>query len=63
VDNNSNQQKKKTGKKLGLTYLLFAEEGEMQQNLEGLRVGGQDDELGNTAVECFGRWWLVGGHS
>ena len=26
----------------------------MQNDLEGLGVGGEDDEVGHTTVECFG---------
>lgn len=33
--------------------LVLAQEGEVQQNLEGLRVGGHDDQLGNPSVQCL----------
>ncbi len=38
--------------------LVFAEQGEMQQNLEGLRVGSHHDELRDASVQRLGR--LVG---
>jgi hypothetical protein len=34
--------------------LVFAEEGEVQNDGEGSRVGGEDNELGGSAVEGFG---------
>ena len=38
--------------------LVLAEERQVEQNLNGLGVGGHDDELGNTTVEGLGS--LVG---
>ena len=35
-------------------HLLFAQEGQVEENFERLGVGSQDDELGNTAIECLG---------
>ncbi len=32
-------------------YLVLAEEGQMEQNFEGLSISSHDDELGDTAVE------------
>jgi hypothetical protein len=31
--------------------LVLAEEGEVEEDLDGFRVGGHDDELADTAVE------------
>jgi len=36
--------------------LVLAEEREVQEDGEGCRVGGQDDDLGDAAVERFGCW-------
>lgn len=35
-------------------YLLLAKKGEMKQDLKGLGVCSQDDELGNTTIESLG---------
>lgn len=32
-------------------HLVLAEEGKMEQNFQGLRVGGHHDELGTVAVQ------------
>jgi hypothetical protein len=37
-----------------VAYLVFAEEGEMEDDLEGLSIGGEEDEVGNTSVEGLG---------
>ena len=34
--------------------LVFAEQGQVEQNLNGLGVGGHDDELGLAAVQGLG---------
>jgi len=34
--------------------LVFAQEGQVQQDFDGLGVGGHDDELGNPTVESLG---------
>ena len=34
-----------------LTYFILAEEGQVQNDLEGLGVGGEDDQVGEAAVE------------
>lgn len=34
--------------------LVLAQEGEVEDNLDGLDVGGHDDELGDTTVERLG---------
>ncbi len=36
--------------------LVFAEEGKVEKNLEGLSVGGQNHELGDTTVQGLGGW-------
>ena len=38
--------------------LVLAEKGQVEYNLEGLSVGGKDNEVSNTSVEGFGR--LIG---
>mmetsp|Transcript_21544 Transcript_21544/g.48030 ORF Transcript_21544/g.48030 Transcript_21544/m.48030 type:complete len:202 (-) Transcript_21544:14-619(-) len=35
--------------------LVLAHKRQVEQNLQGLRVGGEDDELGGAAVERLGR--------
>jgi hypothetical protein len=34
--------------------LVFTEEGEVEYDLDGFDVGGEDDEFTNTSVEGFG---------
>ena len=34
-----------------MTYLVFAEEWEVEDDLEGLGVGGEHDEVGEAAVQ------------
>lgn len=34
--------------------LVFAEEWKMKEDFEGGGIGGENNEFGNTAVECFG---------
>ena len=34
-------------------YLLFAKQGKVQENLKRFCVGGENDELGDTAVQGF----------
>ena len=34
--------------------LVLTEKWEVEENLEGLGVGGEDDELGGPTVECLG---------
>ena len=38
-----------------LTYLVFAEEGQVEDDLERLGVGGEDDQVGQPAVKRLGR--------
>ena len=40
------------------TYLVFAEEREVENDLQGLGVGGKDNQIGKASVEGLGR--LVG---
>lgn len=35
-------------------YLVLAQERQVEKNLNGLGIGGHDDELGNTTVEGLG---------
>jgi len=35
------------------TYLVFAEKGEMEDDLEGFGVGGEDDKAGHSTVKGF----------
>jgi len=37
-----------------MAYLVFAEEGEMEDDLEGLGVSGEEDEVSDTSVEGLG---------
>lgn len=37
-----------------MTHLVFAEEWEVEEDLDGLGVGGEDDELGDAPVEGLG---------
>lgn len=39
--------------------LVFAEEREMEEDLEGGGVGGENDEFGNTPVERLGRYEML----
>ena len=41
------------------TYLLFAEQGKMQENFERLCIGGENDEFGDTTVQGFRSWRSV----
>lgn len=43
-----------------LSHLVLREDGQVQQNLERLRVGRHDDKLGDAAVERFGGWGKKG---
>lgn len=38
----------------GMLYLILAQERQVKKNLNGLGIGGHDDELGNTTVEGLG---------
>lgn len=40
------------------TYLVFAEERQVEDDLEGFRVGGEDHQVGEATVQRLGR--LVG---
>jgi hypothetical protein len=37
-----------------LAHLVFAEEGKMEKDLDGVSVGGHDDELCDSSVERLG---------
>jgi hypothetical protein len=37
-----------------VTYLVFAEEGKMEDDLERLGVGSEEDEVGDASVEGLG---------
>ena len=34
-------------------YLLFAKQGKVQENFKRLRIGGEDDEFGDTTIQGF----------
>lgn len=36
------------------TVLVLAQKGEVEENGEGLSVGSENNNLGNTTVECLG---------
>ena len=38
-------------------YLFFAQKREMEQDLERLSVGSQNNEFSDAAIECFGGYW------
>ena len=37
-----------------ITYLVFAKEGKMEDDLQGLGVSGKDNEIGEATVESLG---------
>lgn len=37
------------------THLVFTKQGQVQQDLNGLGVSSEDDELGDTTVKSLGR--------
>jgi hypothetical protein len=36
-----------------MTYLIFAKQGQVENDLKRFGVGGQDDEVCHTAVQSF----------
>lgn len=41
-------------------HLVFAKKGQVEQDLDRVSVGGQDDELANAAVQSLGSCWQTG---
>lgn len=43
------------GHVISAAHLVLAQQRQMQQDLERLRIGSHDDQLSDASIECLGR--------